>query len=396
VPPESLARYLLLPELRLLKHQKPEGGGVFLFVEKTSAFEVCPRCATPSSSVYDRRWVKLRDDPVRGGETTLVVRKRRFQCRTCQRPFTEPVAGVRKGYRTTERYRRRLQWACEHFSDMKDVCRTFHCSPALLHRVVYEQLELRQRMHVHPWPTKVGIDEHFFKRNLRSNDRERQFVTMLVDQRNGRLMEVVNSRKGDELEAALAYIPGRENVQWVSLDMSDSYRSFVRRFFPNARLVADKFHVLRLLSPAINRHRRLVAGDKDSVYLRRLLLRNGRDLPPWWRTRLRRWLATQPVLRELYELKEGLHAFYRIRGAQRARRALTALTDAMAYSQLPEVQTLRRTLLRWRREVLAYFYSRLTNARVEGFNAKAKLVKRRAYGYKNFENYRLRLLSACS
>jgi transposase len=396
VPPDILARYLLLPELRLVKGEKPDGGGVFFFAEKTSSVEVCPRCATPSSSVYDRRWVTLRDDPLRGAETLLVVRKRRFQCGTCQRPFTEPIAGVRKGYRTTERYRRRLLWACEHFSDLKDVCRAFHCSSALLYRVVYEQLALRQRMHVSPWPKKVGIDEHFFKRNLRSNDRERQFVTMVVDQKNHRLKEVVNSRKGDELEAALAHIPERENVEWVSIDMSDSYRSFVRRFFPNASIVADKFHVLRLITPAINRHRRAIAGDRDSVYLRRLLLRNGRDLAPWWRSRLRRWLETQPVLRELYEAKEALHRFYRIRGPGRARRALTALTDAMAHSQLPELRTLRGTLLRWRKEVLAYFRSRLTNARVEGFNGKAKLVKRRAYGYKSFENYRLRLLSACS
>ena len=74
---------------------------------------------------------------------------------------------------------------------------------------------------------------------------------------------------------------------------------------------------------------------------------------------------------------------------------LTKLTDTMALSRLPEVQTLRRTLMRWRQEVLAYFVCRLTNARTEGYNAKAKLVKRRGYGYRSFVNYRLRLLSAC-
>ena len=61
------------------------------------------------------------------------------------------------------------------------------------------------------------------------------------------------------------------------------------------------------------------------------------------------------------------------------------LTDSIARSPLPEVQTLRRTLMRWRREILAYFVCRLTNARTEGFNGKAKLVIRRAYGYKSFQ-----------
>jgi transposase len=72
------------------------------------------------------------------------------------------------------------------------------------------------------------------------------------------------------------------------------------------------------------------------------------------------------------------------------------MTDEMALSALPEIQTLRRTLMRWRNEILAYFPSRLTNGRTEGFNNKAKVVKRRAYGYKSFRNYRLRLLSACA
>ena len=70
------------------------------------------------------------------------------------------------------------------------------------------------------------------------------------------------------------------------------------------------------------------------------------------------------------------------------------MTDKMALSDLPEIRTLRRTLMRWRGEILAYFASGLTNGRTEGFNNKAKVVKRRAYGYRSFQNYRLRLPKA--
>jgi transposase len=68
----------------------------------------------------------------------------------------------------------------------------------------------------------------------------------------------------------------------------------------------------------------------------------------------------------------------------------------MSVSFLPEIQTLRKTLLKWKEEILNYFSSRLTNARLEGFNCKASLLKRRAYGYRNPENYRIQLLNACS
>jgi Transposase len=67
--------------------------------------------------------------------------------------------------------------------------------------------------------------------------------------KNKRLMEVVEGKEGAVLKAALEHIPGRENVRWVALDLSDGYRRFARDFFPNAQLVADKFHVLRLVQP---------------------------------------------------------------------------------------------------------------------------------------------------
>ena len=99
---------------------------------------------------------------------------------------------------------------------------------------------------------------------------------------------------------------------------------------------------------------------------------------------------------DIYEAKEALHSFYRVRSHKQASRVLTKLTDTLALSPLPELKTLRSTLVRWRNEVLNYWHCRLTNARTEGFNTKAKLVKRRAYGYISFENYRLRLLNACN
>jgi len=188
--------------------------------------------------VYDHRTVTIRDEPMRKAEIRLVIQKRRFSCRPCRLPFTEPVDGIRKGYRTTQRYREALWDAAEEFVDLKTVRRRMRCSSGLLHRVVYEQLELRRRTRLYAWPDKVGIDEHFFRRN-KSLD-EREFVTMIVDPRNYRVMEVVEGKRGDPLLAALSHIPGRENVRFVALDLCDPYKRFTKAFFPNAQLVADK------------------------------------------------------------------------------------------------------------------------------------------------------------
>lgn len=394
MPETMLLRRLLLPELKLRRSWKRPGTRTLMVeAEKVAEMEVCPRCATPSRSIYDHRTVTVRDTPMRDVGVRLRVRKRRFACRPCGRPFTEPVPGIRKGYRTTERYQRSVLWACENFSDLTRVRRAYRCSSGYVYRALYTQLELDRRKRLYPWPAVVGLDEHFFRRGRGGF---RRFVSMVVDYKNRRLFELVEGRTVAEMEAALGHIEGRENVRHVVLDMCDPYRSFAKGFFPNATLVADKFHVLRLLSPHINRRRRLVQGDRRSAALRRLLLRSRFRLEYTERFALDQWLESHPELAALYNAKEALHALYRTRGYERASEALTRLTDRLATSPIPELTTLRRTLIRWRREILAYFSTGLTNGRTEGFNNKAKLVQKRAYGYRSFSNYRLRLLNACA
>jgi len=120
---------------------------------------------------------------------------------------------------------------------------------------------------------------------------------------------------------------------------------FGRDFFPNAQLVADKFHVLRLVQPAIYRYLKQLELGREALPLYKLLRRNLLKLSPELRWRVRTWLADKPALRELWAVKEALNRLYRVRGRDRAKRALAALTDSMAFSTLPELQTLRRTLV---------------------------------------------------
>ena len=102
-----------------------------------------------------------------------------------------------------------------------------------------------------------------------------------------------------------------------------------------------------------------------------------------------------PDLGEVYAFKEAMIAIYNTKGQKRARKAFTKLTDAMALSGIKVVQSLRKTLVKWRTEILNYFRTKITNGKTEGYNRKAKLIQRQAYGYRNFENYRLRLIYDC-
>src|SRR5690606_12081016 len=98
MPFKRLARFVLLPELELQNITNPRDGATTFYADKArSVCEICRRCGQPSSSIYDSRTVRLKDAPMRGRRVELVVRKRRYYCKTCRKPFTEPLSGVMPG-----------------------------------------------------------------------------------------------------------------------------------------------------------------------------------------------------------------------------------------------------------------------------------------------------------
>lgn len=394
MPEKLLPDFLSLPYLEVQKVMRV--GRYHRIFESSVRREpqACPHCARPTNTAYDSRVVSLKDTPIRAMRVKLRVKKRRLLCKPCNRIFTESIPGVWPGRRTTQRFRAEVKWAAENFTDLARVRRQYKVSNDFVYTSLYEGLELRARSRVRPWPRVLGIDEHGFGRVKRLGGGA--LVTMLVDYDSKNLFDMAQGRTGDDLRRQIGHIPGREKVELVVMDMSDPYRKFVREFFPNARIVADKFHVLRLLSPALLRRRKEIPGDRRVHEMKRLMMRNFFSLTFGDRSRLDGWLKNHPELRELHAFKERLHEVFRTKGFDRASRGLDRLLAAAADSKLPEILRLRETLIRWREPILEYFKTGLTNARTEGMNNVAKVVKRRSYGFRNFRNYRLRVLAACS
>ena len=254
------------------------------------------------------------------------------------------------------------------------------------------QLDLKWREYQYPWPKKLGIDEHFFRRYKGRSE----FVTVFTDFENSRLREVCQGRSTSEITPQLLHIEGKENVKIVCIDLCSTYRRFCKTHFPNANLVADKFHVLKLLTPALFKERKACSKTNANRVAQKFLLTPARNLDYFDRVAFHKKLAEFPKLNELYLWKERLHGFYRIKGFDRAVKALDILIEQMKKSLLPEIKTLAKTLKQWGTEITNYFRYKVTNGMTEGYNNIAKLVQRRAFGYKSFPNYRLRVLNACA
>jgi transposase len=220
-------------------------------------------------------------------------------------------------------------------------------------------------------------------------------VSLFADLKSRKVFEVAHGKDHVSLTKQLEDIPGRENVKVVVIDMSSTYKSFVRKFFPNARLVADKFHVMHLFTPHIMRRGKEIHGHRQELHVRRKLLWSRQKLDYFIRSDIDRYLKNHNHLNELYRWKEKLYEFYRIKGYDRANNAFNKLLLEMSKSSLEEVQKIFRTFSRWKSGILLYFANGYANAFTERMNGTGKLVQRRAFGYKDFRNYRLRTLSAC-
>lgn len=365
------------------------------YLTKHRQGEVCPKCATFSNTVYDHRKIEVKDEPIRGKAVYWIITKRRYWCRPCRKPFSEPIPGVLPRRRTTQRFRKSLLWACETFKSLTAVKRAYRCSSSLVYTAFYEQLELKRRTRLYPWPEVIGIDEISFRRHPQFGYTE--YVTVIVDIKNRRVMELVLGKTKAALWEALKHIPGAENVKCVVMDMCDPFRNFVKACFPNAQIVADKFHSLRLPTPHILRLlKEQIPSWGDRKHMRRLLLKRPQNLNFSERSRLYKFLYHHPHLNAVYTAKEKLFFLYGIRRSPLAPSAYEKMLADFKRSPFVEVQRLARTFKKWENEVLGYFKFRRTNGMVEGFNNKIKLVKKMAYGYRSFKNFRLRVLNACA
>src|SRR6185437_315665 len=143
-------------------------------------------CASPSRSVYDHRWVLIRDEMVRGDHIKLKILKRRFYCKPCQKPFTEPVPGILPRRRTTQRFRAAVMEACEKYTDLARVGREFRVSSHFIYDALYERLRLNlSEKQNAPWPSAIGLDEHSYGKN--KDSRRTQFVTTIVNHTQGKM-----------------------------------------------------------------------------------------------------------------------------------------------------------------------------------------------------------------
>ena len=188
----------------------------------------------------------------------------------------------------------------------------------------------------------------------------------------------------------------------VCVDMSSSYRSLIRRHFPNALIVADRFHVIRLINQQfLTTWRSLDPVGSQNRGLLSLIRRHAKNLRPDQQERLTEYLKNHATIQPIYEFKQRLCRLllHKHCTARRCRRLIPLFLhkiEQLINSGLAALQQLGRTLVSWKEEIARMWRFTKNNGITEGFHNKMEMISRRAFGFRNFNNYRLRVRVMCA
>ena len=260
--------------------------------------------------------------------------------------------------------------------------------------------------------TTLGVDEHIWRPSRQAQtDRA---VTAMVDltrdehgRLHARLLDVVAGRSGTAYAGWLKQqLPGFiAGIEHAALDPFRGYANAIRDELPDTVAVLDAFHVVRLGTQVVDEVRRRCqqhtlgrrGHTDDPLYKIRGLLRHGQEhLSQRQRARLDAGLEAGDPTWEVtvaWQCYQQLRSAYAATNAADGKKIAEQVIDSFPTCPIPEVARLGRTLRAWKQQVLAYFATQgVSNGGTEAINLLIEKTRRLAHGFRNFTNYRLRIL----
>src|SRR5580692_6564780 len=297
---------LTLPGYRIIQYES--NSEMRVFVEALDAPQSCPCCAGSSLHSKGRYERRVRHLDCFGHPSQVSIKCRRYQCLSCEKSFVQPLPGILPGRRSTEPWRKVIFERHHDGISASALGKKERLGPATVSRI-YAQFTERQaseRLSL-DCPQVLGIDEHTLHKGQR-------FATTFCDLKRRRVFDISPGRSEAELASYLRTLRGRDKVRVICIDLSNTYRSMIRRWFPRAAIVADRFHAIRLVGLHLMRLARHLcpALGWNRAWLGVLRMRSDR-MDPAQKQRLGKLLAEHPALLGIYELKEKLCSLLRLK-----------------------------------------------------------------------------------
>lgn len=363
---------------------------IYIFIEMNKKIPICPKCGSIKSHIHDYRKQEIKDISTFGYKTILVLNKRRYKCVSCSKRHYEETPFLGKYQRMTMRLIMFIAEKLKEQRSLKNIAKEVNTS----HTPIYSILK-SLGVGMEKLPKVLCIDE------FKGNSSGHKYHLSIVDGENKKILDILSNRTKDNIEKyfrSFSY-EEREKVKYFITDMYLPYKNLIQ-LFPKAILIIDKYHYIRQVTWGFENVRKKVQKSMNPElrkYFKRsksLLSKPAFKLSKEDKIKVDTMLWYNEELREAYLIKENYYnIFLKSENNIDAKINLSSWIYKTKLSGIKEYNDALKSHINWRVGILNSFITTYTNGPTEGFNNKIKVLKRLSYGFRNFENFRKRILN---
>lgn len=354
--------------------------------ETTQQAGLCPNCHSSEIVGFGKREQLIRDLPIHGKRVGIYVDTKRYQCKSCRKTFYESIPEADTKRQMTIRLK---DWIGHKAikNTFASIAEDIGVAEGTVKSVFNDYINELEKTVRFETPQLMGIDEiHLIK--------PRGVITNI---QNNTVVEVLPNRNKETMLHYLGNLHNKDGIKYVAMDMWRPYRDAVEAVLPNATIVIDKFHVVRMANDALDTVRKSLRSELEPKQRRHLkndrfiLLKRRKELSDQEKFIMSGWLENYPQLALAYIAKEGFYEIYDAENLLDANHCYQAWREMIK----PEISGAYADLIRafenWQPYILNYFHHPVTNAYTESLNNLIRIMNRLGRGY-SFEALRAKIL----
>jgi transposase len=386
--------------------------GYIYEVDQIVKSRVCPHCHSQNVYIKDYVTIEINCSQSQLITDTLRVKKVRLKCRDCNKTFTPKLQGIEPYHHTSNQTLQLIYQEFTYKLTFSQIAQKYGLSTARIMQIFDEKIKY---VPPRPMPEVMCIDEIRFSKNI-----DQKFVCILYDFIKGEVVDILRNRQIPYLREYFGNLPlnERNTPKIIISDMYDAYSSIASTYFPKAIHIVDLFHVIKLLTSALNMLRVRVMNQKTEKHSAnynfmktnwKYYLCRSPKIPDRYYTHQKtgELIHYDELVRRTIKLDQGLWTAYNsLQDLLRYERKFTyeeainfiyRISQNLINSHVELLQAVGRSYHKWRVEIasaLSYTQNniRYTNAVAESINNQIKTITKSAYGYRNFQRFRKRVL----
>ena len=380
---------LNLKNFKIIDIRESEDDYRFLVEVASPPPSYCPKCGTVANLYkHGKKQQLFFDLPMHAKRVGIFVKRQRYKCRECNETFFEYLPDMDANRSVTNRLKDWIQEASleKTFTSVADDIGVDEKTVRNIFNDYVAELEAQTDFRTPKW---LGIDEVHLLKNYRC---------VITDVENKSVIDILRKRNKDTVISYLSKLQDIDNIELVAMDMWNPYKSAVNSVIPHAKIVIDKFHVVKLANEALEKirkanrqnvstkERRQLMRDRYVLLSRRKDLNNFDD-----QIKLQVWTDKFPLLGQAYELKEQFFDIYEAESIKEAYKLYQNWLLNVPKELIAYFDDLIKAMNNWEEEVFNYFNYPITNAYTESLNRLIKTMNHVGRGY-SFEALRAKIL----